>query len=212
MDWEPIIRSFTLMFVLLNPFLMSVYLLQIIREMDRGTFTRVMIRGGLISVVVFFMFAALGDAIFQDVLQVRFAAFMLFGGIVFLVIALRFMFRGPDAIEMMRGSPDHVAGAVAMPFMIGPGTINASVIAGSQLPLSIALATILAAVGAVVTGVWLLKSLHDFVSRRNGKLVTRYVDLTGRISALVIGSISIEMMFQAIERWLATMNAAAAAG
>ncbi len=204
--WEPIIRSFTLMVVLLNPFLMSIYLLQIIRELDRRTFGTVLARGGLISVIAFIAFAALGDALFRDVLQVRFAAFLVFGGVVFLIIALRFIFSGPEAIEMMRGSPDHIAGSVAMPFMIGPGTINASVIAGSELPLGLATATIAVAVIVCLAGVWILKGTYDYVSQRNGKLVERYIDLTGRISALIIGAIAIEMIFQGLERWWSAMT------
>jgi multiple antibiotic resistance protein len=30
----------------------------------------------------------------------------------------------------MRGAPEHLAGTIAMPFMIGPGTISAAVVTG----------------------------------------------------------------------------------
>lgn len=202
MPWEPFIRSVTLLVVLLNPFLMVVYLLSIIREMDRPTFRRVMLRGSLISIAVFAAFAVLGDRLFTDVLQVRFSAFLVFGGVVFLLIALRFIFRGTESIEMLRGSPDHVAGAIAMPFMIGPGTINAAVLAGSALPIHWAVLAIALGVLIVALSVMALKWLHDIVSARNSDLVERYVDLTGRVSALVIGAISVEMIFQGVERWL----------
>lgn len=33
---------------------------------------------------------------------------------------------------MLRGKAEHLAGSVAMPFMIGPGTVNASVIIGTK--------------------------------------------------------------------------------
>jgi len=206
MPWENIIRSFTLMVVLLNPFLLAVYLLPLIRELDCRTFMRVLARGGAISVAAFVAFAALGDAIFQDVLQVRFAAFLVFGGVVFILIALQFIFKGPDAIEMLRGEVGYVAGSIAMPFMIGPGTINASVLAGSRLPLSLAAATIAAAVVTAVVGLGVLKRVHDMVKKRNARLVSAYVDMVGRISALVIGAIAVEMIFQGLEQWIATMN------
>lgn len=206
MPWEACIRSFTLLVVLLNPFLMAVYLLPLIRGLETQTFARVLLRGGVISIIVFSLFALLGDAVFEDVLQVRFAAFLIFGGLVFILIALRFMFRGPEAIEMLRGDADHVAGSVAMPFLIGPGTINASVLAGSQLHRGYAVATIAAAVATVLLGVWALKYVHDVVNRRNAKLVARYVDLTGRISSLVIGAIAVEMLFQGVERWLKSLG------
>ena len=33
----------------------------------------------------------------------------------------------------MRGAPEHLAGTIAMPFMIGPGTISAAVVTGMAL-------------------------------------------------------------------------------
>ena len=205
MPWDASIRSFTLILVLLNPFLMAVYLLPLIRKVEGRTFTQILVRSGLISAIAFIVFAILGDAIFQDLLQVRFAAFLVFGGLVFLLIGLRFMLRGPEAIELLRGEADHIAGSVAMPFMIGPGTIHASVLAGSQQPILYASFSIVAAVAVALFGVWVLKQMHDFVNRRNTKLVARYVDLTGRISALIIGAIAVEMIFQGIEKWIATI-------
>jgi len=52
--------------------------------------------------------------------------------------------------------------------------------------------------------VLLLKALHDLVRARDERLVERYVEIVGRISALVIGTIAIEMVLQGIDSWLAT--------
>jgi small neutral amino acid transporter SnatA (MarC family) len=41
-------------------------------------------------------------------------------------------------------------------------------------------------------------------------LVERYVDLCGRLSALVIGTIAVEMIFQGIEGWLKSSELLAA--
>ncbi len=81
------------------------------------------------------LFAVAGDALFARVLQVRFASFLIFGGIVFLVVAIRYMMIGAEAIRGLRGPPEHIAGSVAIPFMIGPGTVSASVLVGSRLPI-----------------------------------------------------------------------------
>src|SRR5688572_19779137 len=118
---EPHIASFLLLFALLNPFLMSIYLLDLITDLPKAAFIRVLSRGALISAVVFSLFAWGGDAIFSDYLKVRFASFQVFGGVIFLLIGIRFVFSGADAMRGVRGQPEHLAGAVAMPFMIGPG-------------------------------------------------------------------------------------------
>ena len=46
---EPYLRSFLLFFALFNPFLMSIYLLDLIRGLPTQTFSRALIRGSLIS-------------------------------------------------------------------------------------------------------------------------------------------------------------------
>jgi len=204
MHMRVFIESAVLLFVLLNPFLLCIYLLDVIQELDVRRFGRVLARAAVISGVVFVVFAWAGDAVFSRVLQVRFCAFQIFGGIVFLVIAIRFVLVGSQAISSLRGSAEHLAGSIAMPFMIGPGTVSASVLVGTRLPIALAAAAVAAALSITVLTVFLLKTLHDLVRRRNERLVERYVEIVGRISALVIGTIAVEMVLQGVDSWLAT--------
>lgn len=204
MDVEQIVRSATLLLVLLNPFLLSIYLMDVFHRLNIAVFATVLLRGATISTVVFLTFAWLGESIFRDVLQVRFASFLVFGGVIFLLIGIRFVLQGPDAVEILRGEPEQIAGSVAMPFMIGPGTINASILAGYRLSFPEAAIAIVSAVLATAVVVIGLKWLYDWVKQRNEALVSRYVDLCGRISALIIGTFAIEMIFLGIEQWLAT--------
>ena len=130
------IRSFLLLFALLNPFLMSIYLLDLIHDLDGRVFARVLIRGSLIATTVFALFAWGGDAIFSQYLQVSFASFQVFGGVVFLIIGVRFVFEGVQTMRSLRGPAEHIAGSIAMPFMIGPGTLSASVVIGARHPVA----------------------------------------------------------------------------
>ena len=195
-------ESAVLLVVLLNPFLMSVYLIELIEQLSRPAFTAVLIRATLISAIIFALFAVAGDTIFRDVLQVRFAAFLIFGGIVFLVIAVRFVQEGGGAIQVLRGDPEHLAGAIAMPFMVGPGTVSASVLAGSRMPVLVAIASIGVGLAATVICVLGLKIIHDMVAKRNERLVQRYVDVVGRISALIVGTIAVELILKGVDQWI----------
>lgn len=196
----------TLFFVLLNPFLMSIYLLDLIQDLGFRRFTQVLVRGACISGVVFCIFTVVGERFFTDVLQVRFGSFLIFGGIIFLMIGVRFIMQGSESIKAMRGKAEHLEGSVAMPFMIGPATVSASVLAGSTLGTG-------AAIGAVVTGLFLVtvsmlvvKLVHDRVKERNEKLVERYVEITGRVMALIIGTYAVEMLVTGVELFLAAGN------
>jgi small neutral amino acid transporter SnatA (MarC family) len=203
---DPFAKSFLLLFILLNPFLLIVYLIDLVQEMEIRDFFRVLNRAAWISSAIFVTFALVGDLIFENLLQANFASFQIFGGIIFLLIGIQFVFKGPDAIRSMRGKPEHIAGAIAMPIMIGPGTVSAAVLAGQQLQPAWAIAAILLAVGSVVVIMVGLKKVHDIVRTRNEPLIERYVEIAGRVVALVIGTYSIEMIMQGLSYWVGLLE------
>ncbi len=187
--------SFALFFSLLNPFLMSIYLLPMIRSLGFAQFSKVLIQGALISSVVFLLFAYGGEAVFNRYLQVRFESFQIFGGIIFLIIGLRYVFEGADTLESTRGGKaEHLAGSVAMPFMIGPGTISAAVVTGTRLSVWGSAIIIIATMVCTCSILILLKGIHDRVKARNARYVDRYVEIVGRLAALLVGTIAIDMI------------------
>lgn len=196
------LRSIALLLVLLNPFLLIIYLIDVVEKHDRKQFAKVLTRAGLIATAVFWFFAVLGDAVFSDVMQAEFASFQIFGGIVFLLIGLQFVFRGPTAIDILRGESQHLAGAIAMPILIGPGTISASVIIGKRHDAIPACGTVLAAVLLSIAIMIGLKALHDLVRPKREALVQRYIEIAGRITALFVGTVSIEMIMQGVKAWM----------
>lgn len=199
---ENYLRSFTLFFVLLNPFLLSIYLIDLITDLPIAVFTRMLVRGALISGTVFSVFALGGEAIFTDYLQVKFGSFQVFGGVIFLLIGIRFVFTGADAIRSTRGKPEHIAGSIAMPFMIGPGTVSASVVIGARHPILAATTLIFATLTLAIVLVIAIKFAHDYLKAHNAKLVDGYIEVVGRISALLIGTIAVEMIFEGVRAWL----------
>jgi multiple antibiotic resistance protein len=190
-----------LLFMLLNPFLLAVYLLDPFEKLSSGQFGRVLVRAGMISTAVFILFAQAGVVVFTDLLHARLASFRVFGGVVFLLIGIRFVFSGNAAIEGLRGESEHIAGAIAMPLMIGPGTIGASIVIGERLGRWGSVVSISATIAISVAVIYLLKRLHDFVRPRNEALVERYIDIVGRITALVVGTYAIEMIFSGLAEW-----------
>ncbi len=196
-----LLKSSALLLVLLNPFLVIIYLIDVVQKLDRRQFARVMVGAGMIATGVFCIFAVLGDAIFSDLVRAEFASFQIFGGVVFLLIGVQFVFRGPTAIEILRGESEHLTGAIAMPGLIGPGTISASVIMGKRSSPEIACAAVVFAVCASILIMILLKVLHDFVLPRRERLVQKYIEVAGRITALFVGTISVEMIMQGLLTW-----------
>jgi multiple antibiotic resistance protein len=171
-------------------------MLGLIRNLPASTFNKALIQGSLISYVVFVLFAWGGEAIFSEYLQVRFEAFQIFGGIIFLVIGYRFVFEGAETIGDIRGG--NAAGLIAMPFMIGPGTVSASVITGAKISLLGSIAVIGVTLTVSCSLLMLMKFAHDHLKVRHSDYIDRYVDIVGRIAALLVGTIAIDMIINGV--------------
>jgi multiple antibiotic resistance protein len=200
------IRSILLLLVLLNPFLVIVYLIDVVEKLDQKHFRRVLMRAGFISTIVFCCFAILGDTLFSGLFNVQFASFQIFGGVIFLLIGVQFVFKGPDAIEVLRGESKYIAGAIAMPVLIGPGTISASVVIGKRGDIITACLAVILAVFLCIFVLISLKWIHDKVRKKNEKLIQRYYEVAGRITALFVGTVAIEMIVIGIQTWIEKLS------
>jgi multiple antibiotic resistance protein len=196
------LRSAALLFVLLNPFLVMVYLEDVVEKLERRRFARVLFAGGTMAAGVLCCFAILGDAIFSDMVQARFASFQIFGGVVFLIIGLQFVFQGPKAITILRGDSEHLAGAIAMPVLIGPGTISASVIIGKRHDRLTACVIVVVAVLTSIVSMIVLKAVYDYVRPRSERMVQRWTEIAGRIVALFVGTVAVQMIMQGVGSWV----------
>ena len=94
--------------------------------------------------------------------------------------------------------PEHIAGSAAMPFMIAPGTISASVLIGSSLPAPSATIAIVVAISFSLVSIILFKLIHDPLKKRNERLLSRYVEVVGRVVALFTGTYAIEMIARGV--------------
>lgn len=198
-------RSFLMLFVLLNPFILSVYLLELVKALTIRRFAQQLLRAGIMSFVVFASFACTGDALFRNVFQVRFFSFLIFGGITFLIIGIRLVTSGVGAVKLGQDD-EQVAVSIAMPFMIGPGTISASVLAGARLDRMQALLAIALALAVTIAAMLALKGAHDIATQYSERLVRRYTEIAGRATALFTGSFAIDMLLRGFEGWLATVR------
>lgn len=200
------LRASTFMLTLLNPFLVVIYLTDVIQKRSYRDFSRIMAMAGLISSLVFCTFAVVGDLIFKAI-QAEFASLQIFGGIIFLLISIQFVFQGNVMIEGLRGESRMLSGAIAMPVFIGPGTISGSVLAGERLSSAAAIAAIVLAVAVSVVVVVMLKQLHDHIKPRYEKLIDSYVEIAGRVTALYLGTISVEMIMRGLQDWIVMFQA-----
>lgn len=128
------VSFFIALLVLINPFALFVYLNPIVEEIGRRVFIRhVLFFASVISFLILVAFVLSGTAVFDHVLGIRFGAFRIFGGIVLLTIALIFITQGKETMIALRGTLTNLASEIALPYMVGAGTISLSVLAGEAL-------------------------------------------------------------------------------
>jgi small neutral amino acid transporter SnatA (MarC family) len=196
------LSSIVLLFILLNPFLIIIYIIDLVQQCSISEFVKIITRAAGISIIVFVLFALTRNLIFDVIIQSDFASFQIFGGVIFLMIGIRFVFKGVSAIKELRGTPKHIIGSLTMPILIGPGTISASIVIGERLSTTLAIISILTAVTLSLTIMLGLKVLHDVISSRKEELIERYIEITGRITALVVGTFAVELIMRGVKSWI----------
>lgn len=195
--------SFGLMVFILNPFLLIIYLIDLVEELDSKTFAKLLIKASLISFVVYMVFGYSGEIIFKHFFQSNFASFRIFGGIILLITAIRFVFEGNKAMKQLRGEATYLEGGIVMPIMVGPGTISASIIVGKKTDGLLELTTVIfLALFISVLTVIILKMIIEKANKKNEKAVLKYTDILGRVGALLIGTFSVEMIANGIIHWV----------
>jgi small neutral amino acid transporter SnatA (MarC family) len=202
------LNSTALLLIILNPFLVIVYVIGLVQELDLRAFARVLIRGGLVATAIFASFALLGDFVLAGFLQAEFASFQIFGGVIFLILGINFMLRGNESLAALRGPVHSAAATVAMPILVGPASVSASVIIGKVLSPWLAVVSVSLAVGVSVAVMIALKVLHDRVRPRHERLVERYVEVAGRLLAFVMGTYAVEMIMKGTTVWIGRILAA----
>jgi small neutral amino acid transporter SnatA (MarC family) len=80
--------------------------------------------------------------------------------------------------------------------------VSASVVVGARLPVLHGIAVIAVALAITVALVTAIKVAHDFLKERNARLFDRYIEVVGRISALLIGTFAVDMIFEGLGAWL----------
>jgi multiple antibiotic resistance protein len=200
-----IVSSLLPFLAILNPFALRLYLAGVMDDLESRIFVKVLFWASLISLVAFWVSAIMGEPLLVEIVGVRPEALRIFGGIIFFIIAYNYVTRGYRATEVLRGSLEELPSAIALPFMIGAGTITEAILLGKRhgpylsmflLFLGLCLCFI------IVVGFKLVK---DCLKDEREKVFERYVNISSRINGLLIGAISADMVVSGIRKlWLQT--------
>ncbi|MCC9135791.1 MarC family protein [Pontibacter silvestris] len=191
--------------VMLNPFALFLYLKPVMQDLTDADFRSVFLKASLISFFIFLAFLLFGDVVFQKVFRINFESFRIFGGIVLFSFAYIFIVQGKKAFIQIKGDLHDLASEIALPFMVGAGTISLTVLMSEQLQLwqgVLSLATIMLVNFIFIMGMKQVRS-----SMRSKKVKTAFdknMELLLRINGFFLGAIGIDMVVAGISNLLTT--------
>jgi multiple antibiotic resistance protein len=179
---------------ILNPFALALYLRGVMEDLAPRTFARVLLSACLISLGAFWLFSVWGELLLERLLGIRPAAMRIFGGVIFFVVGYNYVVKGFRTMEMLRGALEELPSAIALPFMIGAGTLTQSILIGKRHGALMSLAVLALGMTGTYTVVVAFNAMRHTMRGSREAVFDRYVNILVRANGLIIGAISAEMI------------------
>lgn len=185
--------------VMLNPFALFLYLKPVMKDLSDADFRAVFLKASSISLCIFLVFLLFGDIVFQLVFRINFESFRIFGGIVLFSFAYIFIVQGKKAFIQIKGDLHELASEIALPFMVGAGTISLTILMAGQLKLWEGVLSLL--VVMLVNFIIIMGLKYFRSSMRSKKVQTAFdknMELLLRVNGFFVGAIGIDMIVSGI--------------
>ncbi|MFP4118134.1 MAG: MarC family protein [Candidatus Woesearchaeota archaeon] len=198
-DYIGMISHIVAFLAMMNPFAMFLYLGPVMEELENKDFLKVLFKASMISLLVFVVFVFTGDWLFTKVLRIEFNSFRIFGGVIIFSLAYLFIVKGQKALIIMHGDLDNLAEEIALPYMVGAGTISLVVLMTKDLGTNIALLSILIILIANFMIIAGLKKFRDVLSKKKLKIAfDKNMAILLRLNGFFLGAIGVNMVIQGL--------------
>lgn len=196
------LAALTEFLIMLNPFALFLYLLPVMRELSDAEFRKVLFNASLISLMIFLIFLFTGDRLFEGVFHIDFESFRVFGGIVIFSFAYLFIVKGQVALIQIKGSLDNLASEIALPFMVGAGTILLTILMGHNLTGWQGVGVLLMVLTFNFLFIIGLKYVRDGIRRPKWKVAfDKNMEILLRLNGFFLGAIGVEMIMSGLKHF-----------
>jgi small neutral amino acid transporter SnatA (MarC family) len=186
--------------VMINPFALFFYLTPVMDELDKKKFRYVLIKATLISLLIFVAFLVIGDILFTEIIQINFESFRIFGGIVIFSYAYHYIVKGHKALLIVKENLDDLASEIALPFMVGAGTISLTILMRHEYTLVTSLILLLISLSISMFTVLMLKFMKDQFSKRRLRVAyEKNMAILVRLNSFFVGAIGIDLIITGIQ-------------
>jgi len=186
--------------IMMNPFALFIYLSPIMKDLSHKGFVLVLFKASVISLFVLLFFFFIGEALFDEILDIAFSSFKIFGGIVIFSFAYLYIVSGRKAIIMVKENLDDLASEIALPFIVGAGSISLAVLLKHNFPIvsGIIILTLVIALNFLI--IILLKMIKDRIPGKKFKVAfDKNMQILMRLMGFIIGAIGIDLIIKGIK-------------
>lgn len=185
--------------IMLNPFALFLYLQPIRKDLNKDMFHKVIFKATLTSFLICLIFFYFGDVIFEKYFNISFDSFRIFGGIIIFSFSYLFIVKGQEAMIIMKEDLDDLASEIALPFMVGAGTISLSILLSQKVNLIIG--TLLLVIIFIINFfiISFLNYLRESIQKNKIKVAfDKNMEVLLRLNGFFIGAIGINMVISGI--------------
>lgn len=187
--------------VMLNPFALFIYLEPIMAELNSKDFIKVLLKASLISYIIFIVFMIAGDFLFNSIFQISIESFRIFGGIIIFSFAYLYIVKGEKALIHMKEDLDDLASEIALPFMVGAGTISLAILMGNELSYTSSMTAIAIVMIFTILAILILKSIKEHIARKKFRIAfDKNMQILLRLNGFFVGAIGVNMIILALSR------------
>ena len=169
------------------------------QDLSAKQFRQVFFKASLISFFIYMVFLLFGNFIFEKIFQINFESFRIFGGIILFSLAYLYIIKGQKGFLQAKENLDDLASEIALPFMVGAGTISLAILLGDRLTFPqniISLVAIMIINYIIVIG---LIEIRARINHRKFKVAfDKNMEILIRINGFFVGAIGINMILNGI--------------
>ena len=185
--------------VMLNPFALFIYLQPIMKDLNNKDFLKVLLKSSVISLGIFILFLLTGEFLFEKIFQINFESFRIFGGIVIFSFAYYFIVKGQKAMIHIKGSLDDLASEIALPFMVGAGTISITILMSQSLPMLGGLLSLVIVLAINFAIIAILNYSRGKITFKKFRIAfDKNMEILLRLNGFFVGAIGIDMILRGI--------------
>jgi len=186
--------------VMLNPFALFLYLEPVRQDLNYEDFLKVIFKATIISFIICLIFFYFGDMIFQNILQINFESFRIFGGIIIFSFAYYFIVKGQKALILMKEDLDNLASEIALPFMVGAGSISLSILFSQKMSYFLGTISLIIIFGINFLLLMILTKFRESIDAKKIRIAfDKNMEILLRLNGFLIGAIGIDMILTGIK-------------